>query len=381
MQSIPLIDCPRDGFGKPDLQRPMDDHFPVGSGCNDRQPSLIGQHRVNPPLTGPENSDQVFPGQQIPTPIFLPVGPVANKSSSSKFHPGSPGLFDPQPIDVQQPGAQASPGRKLPTLEDRLFRCFEVMAQITQQQQQIQQQLQQAFSSAAASTPENAMAAAPSSSIHPATEAKQHFEVKAVPRYDPPRCEPAQAQEPRKAISRKKQSVNSSSTTSQQIGSLAAATETEGGSTRDVTSDGHDRRKLVSVPERPRQRLGHDCKNSFGQQFPFKQTTSTISSLVAAGANRQHLRIKVVCRIVDHGSWSITKSTETSANHPSPWPPPRHVFRFNEIGGGRDSRIQFLPVKIKIEQQRIIRLNHQPLKMSISSRSLQIHSVRCPLPS
>lgn len=371
MQLISLIDCPRDGFGMPDLQRPMDGHFPVGPGCNDRQPSLFGQLRVNPPLTGPENDDQVFPGQQMPMSGFSSVGPVANKSSPSKFHPGSPGFFDPQPID-HHPGAQANPGRKLSTFDEGLLRCLEVMAQITQQQQQIQQQLLQAFPPTAASASKNAMAAAPSNSAHPLEVKQQHFEVKAVPRYDPARCEPVQAQEPRMAL---KESVT---TTWQHIGCLPAAIESEGGSTRDVTSDGYDRRKLVSVPERPRQHPGCDRKDSFGQQFLLKQTTSIISILVATGARRLHLQIKVICRIVDHGPWSITKSTETSTNHPSPWPPPTHELRshgsvFNEIGGGRNSRNEFSPTKTEI--------GPKPLKMSINSRCLQLHSVRCPSPS
>lgn len=352
--------------------------FPVGPGCNDRQPSLFGQLRVNPPLTGPENDDQVFPGQQMPMYGFSSIGPVANKSSPSTFHPGSPGFFDPQPID-HHPGAQANPGRKLSTFDEGLLRCSEVMAQITQQQQQIQQQLLQAFPPTAASAPNNAMAAAPSYSAHPMEEVKQQFEIKAVPRYDPARCEPVQAQEPRMAL---KQSV----TTWQHIGCLPAAIESEGGSNRDVTSDGYDRRKLVSVPERPRQRPGCDRKDSFGQQFQLKQTTSINSFLVAASATRLHLQIKVVCRIAVHGPWSITKSTATSTNHPSPWPPPTHELRshgsvFNEIKGGRDSRNEFSPTKTETSPKRFVRLNRQPLKMSISNRCLQLHSVRCPSPS
>lgn len=350
MQSIPLIDYPRGGFEVPDLQRPMDSHFPVGPGCIDRQPSLFGQQHVNPPLTGPAHGDQVIPGQQKPMSGFSPVGPVVIKVPCN-FHPGGPGSIGQPARTVQAPGAQASPDQQLRNFHEMLVRCTKVMTQITQQQQHIQQQLRQVFSQAAASAPENVMAAAPSPSVHPAQEVKQQqFEVTATAPGDSPHRDSAQAKGPWMVQKRKIATDCSVNTTSQQVGCPAAESETEGGSARDVTSDGHDHRKLVSVSEGPRQRPGDDGKDSFGQQFWPKPAKTLAIQTVTTGFNIIHQQEMVVAfacgsprRCIDcRGLWAIAPNSKSLSNLPSPWPPPTQVLCSlrivaNKIGGGKGS--------------------------------------------
>lgn len=350
MQSIPLIDCPRDGFEVPDLQRPMDGHFSVGPRCIDWQPSLFGQQHVNPPLTGPAHGDQVIPGQQKPTSGFSPVGPVAIKVPCN-FHPGGPGSTGQPASAVQAPGAQASPDQQLRNFHEMLVRCTKVMTQITQQQQHIQQQLRQVFSPAAASATENVMAAAPSPSVHPAQEVKQQqFEVMATAPCVPPHRDPTQAKGPWMAHRRKTSTHCSVNTTSQQVGCPAAESETEGGSARDVTSYGHDHRKLVSVSEGPRQRPGDDGRDSFGQQFRPKSTKTLAIQTVTIGVKNIHQQEKFVafacgsprCCIDCRGLWAIATNSKSLSNLPSPWPPPTQVLSSlrivaNKIGGERGS--------------------------------------------
>lgn len=250
--STALIDCTRDGVVIPVVQRSKDGYFPVDPEFYDEQPSSHGQHH-HLSSVGPVQGDPAFPGELHGIMASMGPGPV-QASPYDNFCPGGP--------CHQAPG----PGQ-MPSFDQMMLRCSDMMELLIQQQHQLQQALA-------------AMAAAPFCSIQPKHEIPQQLptEVMSTAQSCVAPCQPAHICEPRSCTPVCQNSpvpaenAESSRAHTGMSASQQNFVRSAGETTSDVTSDDHRPQKHTNFGK---QLSRTDEVASADQQFQLKPANSS----------------------------------------------------------------------------------------------------------